>query len=223
MWRTGYNCDEMSTSTTDLIDTHCQTSERLNLEGFPDEALAEADRALSLEPHNPRARFQKAYSLFLLGSLAQAGDVLDDLCQTSPDYPNAQWLRAGVLRRRLGDHDPNVLGAYRQALDSDSANLYIQSEIADVLRARGAYAEARAMYRQLASHEACEDEALRIEATFQLGVVSQVLGELDEALAAFSTVLEQMPDYPDAREMVELLSASPGSEEPGRGYKPTLL
>ncbi len=180
----------MSTSTTDLIKSYCETAERLNLEGCPDEALAEAGRALSLEPQNPLARFQTAYSLFLLGNLTQAGDVLDDLCLTSPHYPNAQWLRAGVLRRRLGDHDANVFDAYRQALDSDSANLYIQSEIADILRSRGEYEEARAMYRQLASREAWEDEALRIEATFQVGVVSQVLGELDEALAAFRTVLE---------------------------------
>ncbi|MCS6776411.1 MAG: tetratricopeptide repeat protein [Chloroherpetonaceae bacterium] len=179
--------------------------QQLCAEGRYAEALQHSQDALTLDRQNDDACFLQGLTLFLLGRLEEADAVIGTLLDRRPDYPNAAYLRAGMLRKRAGDHAPEVLAAYDRTLAVDPDNRFALCERADVLRAQGRYAEARDIYMQLTSPEFCPDEALRTEATFNLGCVAMVLQDNETARKAFRAVLDADPDYPDARSLLALV------------------
>jgi tetratricopeptide (TPR) repeat protein len=178
----------------------------LNELGRYRDALEASRRALERNPQQADARFAQGLALFLLERLDEAETVLNALVADAPDYPNAAYLRAGLLRRTRGDLAPEVLAAYDLVRTVDPDNLFALSERADILRANGRYAEARDIYARLRSPALCPDEALRVEAAFNLGSVSLTLGDTETAREAFRAVLDAAPDYPDAQAMVDSVS-----------------
>jgi tetratricopeptide (TPR) repeat protein len=187
--------------TAQLAATRAQL---LNASGRFAEAACAAARAIELNPMQMDARFAQGFALYMLEQLSEAQTALDALIALEPGYPNAAWLRAGLLRRMRGDQDPAVPAAYDLAARVDPTNLYIRVERADILRSLGRYEDAQAIYGAVIS--ASDDEALRIEATFKQGCVALVLNNPADARIAFRAVLDSAPDYPEAREMVEMLS-----------------
>ena len=169
-------------------------------------ALDALQRARSVDDTHRAARFGLCFTLYLLERWPEALIELDAFAQTAPDHGEALWLRAGLLRRLYGDHDPRVLDAYDATLRADMSNLYARLERADVLRALGCYAEAQAVYAGFASPDICPDESLRVEAVFKQGCVSLVLGDTDAARRAFQCVVDTAPDYPDAQDMLLMTS-----------------
>jgi tetratricopeptide (TPR) repeat protein len=152
------------------------------------------------------ALFARAVALLMLRQLEEALPPLEELLARTPNYPNAGWLRAGMIRQRLGDQHPDTLAAYDAALEAAPDNLYMLTERADILRALGRYEEARNTYAALCAPEICPDEELRAEVTFKLGCVAMVMNDNETARDAFYDVLEIAPDYPDARSLYDLLS-----------------
>jgi tetratricopeptide (TPR) repeat protein len=180
----------------------------LNEAGRFSEALQASQRALERdgppEAHD-EARFAQGVALLMLERGEEAVEALETLLRANPAYPNAAWLRAGLLRQRLGDLHPETLSAYDRALVADPDNLYAQTEYADILRAQGRYREARDIYARIQS-AAAEDAELRLEAAFKLGCVAMVLNETETARCAFRAVLEVAPNYPDAQACYDLLT-----------------
>ena len=175
--------------------------------GRMEDALACFRRVLEENAANPEARFGLCFTLYLLERWPEALTELEVFVAACPDYANAAWLRAGLLRRLYGDRDARVLDAYALVVQVDPANAYAQLERADALRACGRYEEARDVYTRYASL-ATEDEALRVEAVFKLGCVSLVLQDNDAARSAFRAVLDAAPDYPDAEDMYAFVNKS---------------
>ena len=173
--------------------------------GRMQDALACFRRVLEEEAANPEARFGLCFTLYLLERWPEALTELEIFVAACPEYPNAAWLRAGLLRRLYGDRDTRVLDAYALVVQVDPANAYAQLERADALRTCGRTEEARDIYACYAS-PATEDEALRIESAFKLGCVSLVLQDNDAARSAFRAVLDAAPDYPDAQDMYDLVT-----------------
>ena len=178
-------------------------------EASPDDMLAEAEALLLADSRSASAQFQRAYALFLLGRLPECERELEDLCAANAGHANGWWLYAGVLRGRSGNRDPAVLNAFERAVAADAANLYVQAEYADVLRSLSRHQEARAIYEGILRPDACADDPLRCEAAFNLGIVLQVLGDTEAALAAFQTALALDPANADAAAMAELLTGGP--------------
>lgn len=198
--------DEGQATLPDVPEVPVARAQYLNgLERFG-EALEACREALQRDPGNAEARFAQGFALLMQERLTEADAVLAALLAEVPAYPDAAWLRAGLLRKQRGDHAPEVLTAYDVALAADPANLYAQSERADVLRALGRYEEARDIYRALHSPDYCPDETLRLEAAFQLGSVSLVLQDMPTAREAFRRVLAIAPDYPDAQALYDLVA-----------------
>ena len=152
------------------------------------------------------AHFELCYKLYMEERWSEALTELELLVAEAPDHPNAAWLRAGLLRQMHGDNDPCVQEAYALVLAVDPQNAYSQVERADVLRACGRYEEARDVYARCQSPDFCEDVALRVEAAFKLGCVALVLQENSLAHDSFRAVIAADPDYPDAHEMLALVS-----------------
>jgi tetratricopeptide (TPR) repeat protein len=183
----------------------------LNDLGRFDEALEAAVQAITADPAQRDAWFAQGFALYMLERWPEAERTLDTLVELEPGYPNAAWLRAGLLARLHDPQDPAVLAAYDLTLAVDPANLYARVERADVLRANGRYEEALAAY--LAVRAAAPEEPLLVEATFKQGCVALVLQNIDAARASFRTVLDYAPDYPEAQEMYRLVTSSPQPPE----------
>ena len=172
--------------------------------GRLEEALAALRQARCVDDAHQAARFGMCFTLYLLERWPETLTELDALVLDAPNHGEALWLRAGLLRRLHGDHDPRVLDAYDATLCADPSNLYARLERADILRSLGRYQEAHAVYAAFLLPDACPDEALRVEAAFKSGCVSLVLGDKDTAHSAFQSVVDTAPNYPDAREMLNL-------------------
>jgi tetratricopeptide (TPR) repeat protein len=180
----------------------------LNALGQFSDALTACWQSLEHDATQPAARFEQGYALYMLDQREEACLTLETLLRAHPNYPDAAWLYAGILRQRRGDLVPEVRAAYQRACALDPDNRYAQVEYADVLRSHGEYTDALAIYTACQSREACPDEALRIEATFKRGLVALVLNDFEQARAAFRAVLDAAPDYPDAQAMYDLTCAS---------------
>ena len=117
--------------------------------GNYDEALKICEKALLECSQSAEVLFQRAYLLFLLHRPLEALSDLDNILKIDSNYPNAQWLKAGVLRRMRGDFSPEVLAEYELASLDDPSNLYLKSELADILRANGRGQEAITLYEAI--------------------------------------------------------------------------
>lgn len=193
-------------STCDPTCSDCSAAQECNLAGQCDQALELCERVLAGKPSCLCARFQHALTRFLLGDAHRSLAILTDLVAERADYPNGYWLLAGALRRLYGDYDARVAAALLRVHEIDPANLFARAEYADVLRANGHYDQAQAIYRELITPESGADEPLRIEATFQYGVMCHRLGDYRGAERALTEVLAAVPDYPDAETMLHLIA-----------------
>ena len=180
--------------------------------GNIDMALACFRQALSLDTtrlkanaKKQEARFGICFTLYMAERWSEALTELEAFVAESPAYPNAAWLRAGLLRRLYGDSDVCVQEAYALVIKVDPDNAYAQVERADVLRASGDYEAARDVYVRYQSPAQCDDAALRVEAAFKLGCVALVLQDNSLARDSLRAVLAAAPDYPDAQAMLALI------------------
>ena len=174
--------------------------------GNYDEALKICEKALLECSQSAEIRFQRAYLLFLLNRPLEALSDLDAILKIDSDYPTAQWLKAGVLRRIQGDFSPEVLAEYELASLDDPSNLYLKSELADILRANGRGQEAITLYETILNSSQLEEETLEIETHFSLGIAKMSVGDFSAARSAFQSVVDLSPNYPDAQEMLNALS-----------------
>ena len=169
--------------------------------GYYEEAFAVCDAILQTSPQAHTALWWKAFSLYRLERTHEALSAFDALLSQAPHYSNAAWMRAITLRSLRGERAAIVMEAYDRAASADPKNACVLMERADLLRVNGRYEEARDTYAFLRQPTACEDAALRLDATFKLGCVALVLNENETARDAFWSVLSLDADYPDARAM----------------------
>lgn len=167
------------------------------------EAIDAANAALEQNPEDADTRLTLCICLFLTGDLAETLRQLKRYAAFNPDNPTARWLLAGTLLKLYGELNPHVMDAYDNLLAIDPDNAHAQTERAGILRALGRTEEAKTVYQQFSTADN-NDEILRLECLFNLGCVCMVLGQNDEARAAFQTVLDLAPDYPHAAMMLEL-------------------
>ena len=174
-------------------------------DGRFEEALALAMLLLDADPAHCDGRFICSLSLLMLDRPEEARAILDPFVSEFPGYPDAAWLRAGLLRRMLHETHPDILAAYDLVAAVDADNLYAHVERAEVLRAHGRYDEARGCYSDILRSAACTDMGLRTEAAFNLGCVALVLGDTEAARMGFEQALQADPGHVDAAEMLALL------------------
>src|SRR5207249_131664 len=79
------------------------------------EAIAEADRLLDEEPHNPGFRALKAAALGQIGDYAHAVENYEQLLKDQPHQPKA-WMSYGHALKALG-HQSACIAAYRRSIE----------------------------------------------------------------------------------------------------------
>ncbi len=189
-----------------LTETWAIQARKAYIDGRFDDALAHCAEARQDHSNSSDASFLEALIYLMSDRLDEAETAIRTCLTSAPDFPNGNWLLAGLLLRRYGENDPRVIAAYEAVLASEPENLYARCEWGDLLRALGRSDEARDLFDDLRVRPVA-DEALRVEAAFKLGCVELVLGRNLEAHAAFQQVLDVAPDYLAADEMAALAAS----------------
>jgi tetratricopeptide (TPR) repeat protein len=192
--------------------------------GRPDEALADFNQVIDVDPNYPEYRFDRGNLLAKLGRYAEAIADYEDAMRLSPPFPELYYNR-GDARAALGDLD-GALRDFGYVLDLEPGYLEATVSIATLLIEAGDPDRAAEHVRagltlapgharlhctlglallELADHEAAHqafDDALRLDpglsqARVNRAVASCGLKDYEAALADLSVALEADPRNPD--------------------------
>ena len=149
------------------------------------------DDALKLQNHNPKAHLIRAFML------KDQGDTLGciRMLQLAVDQDLKEikaYLELGYIHQQK--NDPLAITYYQNALAIDPKNEEILFNLALAMQDFGRVEEAKQYYNSI-----LEFDADNIRALFNLGFVALIYDKnYNEAVAYFTRVLEQEPDYVEA-------------------------
>jgi tetratricopeptide (TPR) repeat protein len=127
----------------DLAEVHNNLGNALKDQGKPDEAVACYRRALELKPDFAEVYYNLGNALEEIGDLAGAENGFRAALRHNPRFAPAHYQLAKLLRAKLPEKD---LALQRRLLEetalTDNQQLLLHFGVAQVLDARGAYAEA---------------------------------------------------------------------------------
>jgi tetratricopeptide (TPR) repeat protein len=179
--------------------------------GDLDAARAQFDRAVTDEPRNPEALYNRGKWRLDAGELAGAESDLAASVAADPAVPRAR-INHAVALIRLGRIDA-AAGELEAALAIDPGDPRALTNYAEVLRARGRTGDAVAIYR-----EALASDPNYAHAAARLGVALENDGDTRGALAAYREYLRRgaasEADAAAVRAKIEALEAAlaaPGS------------
>ncbi len=115
-------------------------------------ALAAADAALLLDPHDPTALYQRARSLRNLGRVDEAVTVLTECLARQPAYGHALNL-LGLIHLERGEVEP-ALDALASAATLEPSVAFVQRNLGAALALGGRAEEAEVAYRRASDLEA---------------------------------------------------------------------
>jgi predicted O-linked N-acetylglucosamine transferase (SPINDLY family) len=133
-------------------------------------------------------QFSQAVSLLQAGEAAAARQLLND----HPDASAQHAFLLGACAHALGNL-PDAINAFATALRRDPAHAPSACALGSLYAGLGKRAEAEALFRQTLART--EDAQLR----FNLAVVLEDAGRVEEALAQYGDILQRQPDHYAAR------------------------
>jgi tetratricopeptide (TPR) repeat protein len=148
-----------------------------------DAAIANTDKALSLDPHSLVARLAKMFILYATGHEIDGPPLARRLLESNPDDPDAiaaaaqAFFRAGMLSR--------AIPLYQKALAADPSNREFRYQLARCYEYPGEYQKAF----DLAAPDLAEGKA-----EFWIMTVLAELGRFDEAIRAMEITLKNQPN-----------------------------
>jgi len=179
-------------STSDNFIAHNNLGNALLQKGKVDDAIAQFQQALQINPHNAEAAHNNfGNALLQKGHVDEAITQFQQALQINPDDANAHNNLGGALLQK-GKVD-EAITQFQQALqiNPDDADAYIN--LGNALLQKGNADDAIAHYKK----------ALQInpdiaEAHFNLGNALLLKGKVDEAIAHYQQALQIKPDYANA-------------------------
>ena len=184
-------CEQIVAATPDFFDAVYLLAVVQSKLGKKTAALASFARALSLQPGNAMAHFNRANTLDDLKRYDEALASYELAIHLRPDFAAAYFNRGNVLQA-LSRYD-EALASYDRSLALRPEHAAAHSNRGNVLQMLKRYDEALASY----------DRALAVQADFALahynrGNVLQDLNRYDEALASYDRALAVRPDFAEA-------------------------
>lgn len=155
--------------------------------GRPEQALAELERAVALDPDRPEGRFNLGVTLGRLGRYDEGAAELRRAIELRPGYPEA-WYNLGVFRREQGELDQAV-AAFQRALELDPDAPAVHAALAVTYGLQGRDTEAAAALTEANRLDPARAEAAR--ATLALDLARQ--GRLDEAERELESLTQNAP------------------------------
>jgi tetratricopeptide (TPR) repeat protein len=110
------------------------------------DAVAEARKALALEPGNPVAQYFMGRLFFELGQNDEASQAFEAVVQSGEDVPDARFFFAMAEARR--GRNESAVAALRRLIETDPDNFQYQSELANTLAGATRYEEAVAPFQK---------------------------------------------------------------------------
>jgi tetratricopeptide (TPR) repeat protein len=157
--------------------------------GDLDEAQAEFEKALALDPRNAEALLSLASVAALRGNRGQAERLVEIALASNPDSP-AALAQLAELRRDAGDLT-SAIRLFREALAIHDAAPDLYLGLGDCLQRAGRNAEAEAAFERVLA--LLPDS---VAAHYNLGVVAANLGRYDESIARYEKVLALDAQHP---------------------------
>jgi tetratricopeptide (TPR) repeat protein len=158
----------------------------------PDDAKAEYERAIALDPLDPKMApaYRNLGMTLLPKDPAAAIDPLEHAAEFEPQDARVKWL-LGTALQRSGKLEP-AIEQFQAAKKLDGQDAGISASLAYALLSAGRFAEAEAAYRATLSLHP-EGVALR---QAHLGLANTLVAEkkMDEAEAQFAAYLELAPN-----------------------------
>lgn len=161
----------------------------------PVQAIRCANKAIALEPLNPRHYVDKAQLYVLRGQLEEAVGCLREVEGLLPDAAEPYIVESQVLLRS-GDHDAS-LAALDRALSRFPEDASLLLAKGRALNEAERYAEARRVLDQ-ARAAADGNEALLVSIDFQEGLATAGMGDLDSSIAALERAVAVDPSAEEA-------------------------
>lgn len=170
---------------------HYNRAQVLAALGRQEEALAEFDHVIDLDPHYPEYRFDRGNLLNRAGRHAAAMADYDAALALGPPFMEVYYNR-GDLRAASGDID-GAISDFRYVLDLEPDHLEAQVSLAALLLERG---DPRSAAEQASAGVLIMPNEPRLHCT--MGLARLALAEPEAALESFSRALTLDPDMPEA-------------------------
>ncbi|HYV57107.1 MAG TPA: tetratricopeptide repeat protein [Candidatus Nitrosopolaris sp.] len=170
--------------------------------GRIDEAIAELQRAVELQPNFPDARLSLGNAFMIKGDVEQAVAEYERTLRIDPRHAGVHNNLAAILDQR-GDTDAAV-SHYRRALKGDPWNAPLQANYAGLHARAEDWAGATVRYRK-----AIRADPSYAPAYLGLGLCLEQQGNTAAAIAALRTATGLAPDLLQAeKELVRLLATA---------------
>lgn len=176
----------------DLIVVRGHLAEALIKADRPDEALAQCNHILTVEPDNIRALYFAGLISARAGEFSEAEKYLVKALELDPNLMVAKNIYTYVLIRQ-GRYE-EAIKQCRAILQADPAMIKARSDCGLALMKLGRYEEAAQEYKKFL--EAKPDSA---SGHNDLAVVLYRLGRIDEAIEHLRVTIKIAPDYADAQ------------------------
>ena len=155
--------------------------------GRRDEALAEANRALELDPVSPIINLHLGWHYLYAKQYDRALDQLAKTLELDPNYALAHWYRGLAYEQKKMYAE--ALSEMSRAKDLLPGNLAVQSDIGHVYAVSGDRAAAEKVVTEL-NREAAE----RYVNQYELALIYVALGQKDQAFQALDRAFREHSD-----------------------------
>jgi tetratricopeptide (TPR) repeat protein len=228
LWRRAIDC------TLPNAIAHTDLGTILTQRGQLDEAMAEFQKALEIEPDYEHAHRNLGALLASVGRLDEGIGHLRKALEINPNYSDAH-NNLGIALRDQGNIDA-AIAEFRKALESNLDNTAAYNNLATVLLSLGRVDEAVVLYRKalaidpqmaefhyslakaLAKQGKLDEAAAEFDRTLaitpdnaethnNLAAALAMRGRLDEAIVHFQAALKIKPNYPNAHKNLDLAQA----------------
>jgi tetratricopeptide (TPR) repeat protein len=186
----------------DMAEAHYLYGQALYLTGYFEEAMKRLERALELDPKEPRYRWLEALLLAEGGQAGRAQELLAELFEASPSYPLAMdW---GRIAWQAGDFEA-AIHAFRRAREQDEARPWPYLNEARLLTYSGRFEEAIEVLQtaiDVMEHGVEPDNVAHpayVEAFYLIGVAFEALGNRDDAYINYFAALSADPLHQPSR------------------------
>ena len=157
--------------------------------GEIDKAIAEFEKALTLDPYNADSLLNLSSIAALQGNRTRAEHLVKRALAANPDFPPA-LAQLAELRRDAGDLG-EAIRLFGEALELDEVSPDLHLCYGDCLQRAGRFEEAEAAFRRV-----LELEPDSFAAIYNLGVTASQLDRLDEAITQYERALDLDSKHP---------------------------
>ena len=191
--------------TTGNSTAHYNLGSTFQQKGRVDEATAQYEKALQINPYSDRTHYNLGNILSERGRVDEAIAHYEIALQSNPNYAEAH-VNLGIALCRTGRVDEGII-QYREALKINPAFAIAHNNLGNALLEKGMVNDAITEYQK-----AIEADPLYALVRFNLGNIFLEKGRVDEAIAQYQKALQIDPAYANVQHWLGIAFGQKGRE-----------